>query len=266
MVDGGVHITIEAVFARIGLVPACRRLLVGKRDPHDRLDRLEAIFPRHHEAQRRAVLVWQHLAIDPGRDHGERVHRLIQPQPLDIGPIEHRRAQAGHFVGAQGGFKGHVFGRGLHAHLVQQRRQLEAVPRDHHRPGLDAAHPIDPFLDVEPLEQIGQIVIAGPLDHAVNLHTPRIGGEAMGMGGRIFLAGAELVVVVIATHLLKRVGLALDRHFRHGRAGNRAKAKPCGAGHDLTPVEIGRFRGHIGPGQFALVAHCMSFLRLSSMS
>src|SRR5256885_13259080 len=57
-------------------------------DLHDRLDALEAVLPGHDEAQRRAVLVGQDPAVEPDHHEGERVHRLVDPQSLDVRPVE----------------------------------------------------------------------------------------------------------------------------------------------------------------------------------
>src|SRR3712207_8675500 len=50
------------------------------------LDALEAVLPGHDETDRRAVLVGKRLAVQPGGHEGERVHRLVEAEPLDIRP------------------------------------------------------------------------------------------------------------------------------------------------------------------------------------
>src|SRR3546814_2439842 len=56
MVHIGVHIGIKAVFLRVGLVPARRRLPLGKAHLDDRFDRLEAIFPWHRSEEHTSEL------------------------------------------------------------------------------------------------------------------------------------------------------------------------------------------------------------------
>ena len=92
MVDFGIHVRVEAVFLRRRLVPGRRRLLLREPDLHDRLDALEAVLPRHHEPQRRAVLVRQRLAVQADRENRQRVHGLVHPQAFDVRPVEHGRA------------------------------------------------------------------------------------------------------------------------------------------------------------------------------
>src|SRR5439155_23491670 len=59
MVDLRVHVRVEAVLTRGGLVPGGLGLLRGQADLHQGLGALEAILPRYHHAERRAVLVRQ---------------------------------------------------------------------------------------------------------------------------------------------------------------------------------------------------------------
>ncbi|KAG1083292.1 hypothetical protein G6F40_014812 [Rhizopus arrhizus] len=59
----GVHVGIEAVLLRRRLDPGRHRQLFHKPDLDDRLGRLEAVLPRHCQAQRGSVLVGQDLAV-----------------------------------------------------------------------------------------------------------------------------------------------------------------------------------------------------------
>src|SRR5690606_20753140 len=67
VVDVRIHVRVEPVLVRRGHVPRGLRLALGEVDTDDRLDALEAVLPRHDQAQRRAVLVRQHLAVDADR-------------------------------------------------------------------------------------------------------------------------------------------------------------------------------------------------------
>src|SRR5918993_1880041 len=81
-----VHVGPEAVLARLQLLPERDRPLVAELDRDDRLHVLEAVLPRRHQAQRRAVLLVDRLAVEPGGDEGEVVHRLVHRQALGVGP------------------------------------------------------------------------------------------------------------------------------------------------------------------------------------
>src|SRR5690606_37221772 len=50
MVDVGIDVAVVAVFIARRHVPGRARLVFGELDPHDRLDPLEAVFPRHDQA------------------------------------------------------------------------------------------------------------------------------------------------------------------------------------------------------------------------
>src|SRR4051812_38198736 len=75
MRDLRVHVGPEPVFGGLQRLPERLRPLRRERHFGDRLDRLEAVFPRHGEAERRAELVAERPAVDPGRQEGEVVVR-----------------------------------------------------------------------------------------------------------------------------------------------------------------------------------------------
>src|SRR3546814_21015033 len=88
MVDGRIDVRVEAVFPGIGILPGRLWFALDQRDLYDRLDALEAVFPRHDEPDRRAVLVGQCLAVETDGEDGQRMARLVQAKPLHIGPFE----------------------------------------------------------------------------------------------------------------------------------------------------------------------------------
>src|ERR1051325_8401516 len=75
VIDLGVDVGIEAVIRRSGLHPRGRRLLLAEANLHDRLDALESVLPRHDDADRRAVLIRQRLALKPGAEGREAIGR-----------------------------------------------------------------------------------------------------------------------------------------------------------------------------------------------
>src|SRR6266498_5315973 len=66
MIDIGIYIRIEAVFAWGFDVPGRRWLIRNQGYLHDRLDALESIFPGHNQSNRRAVLRRHRLAVHSG--------------------------------------------------------------------------------------------------------------------------------------------------------------------------------------------------------
>src|SRR5262245_11873150 len=66
MRDLRIDVGPEAVFRRLQRLPVALRPLVGEGEAHDRLDRLEAILPRHRQPDRRAHLLGHRLAVRTG--------------------------------------------------------------------------------------------------------------------------------------------------------------------------------------------------------
>jgi hypothetical protein len=118
VVDGGVHVGVEAVLVGRRVVPRRARLPVGEADLDDALHALEAVLPRHDEAQRRAVLVGHRPPVHPGDEQRERVHRLVEAQRLDVRPRQHGGALPGHLL--------RVVERG-ELHEARRRQRLEAA-------------------------------------------------------------------------------------------------------------------------------------------
>lgn len=132
MVDGRVHVRVETVLGGRGPVPGRRRHPLGELDPHDGLAALEAVLPGHDQPQRRAVLVRQDSPVDADREQRERVGGLVDAQRLDVRPVEHGAALAGHLRRIAQRREGDVARArgGLEpAHQVAER---EPDPRDDH--------------------------------------------------------------------------------------------------------------------------------------
>src|SRR5690606_526883 len=81
-----IHVGIKAVLLRRRQVPRGAGHLLDEADLDQRLAALEAVFPGHHQAQRRAVLVRQHLTIETEGQQRQRVLRLVEAQSFDVGP------------------------------------------------------------------------------------------------------------------------------------------------------------------------------------
>src|SRR3546814_17346550 len=66
--------------------PMLVQSVIGESELHDRLDLLEAVFPRLCQPQRSPHLLGDRLAVDADGYEGEVVVRLGHGQALDIGP------------------------------------------------------------------------------------------------------------------------------------------------------------------------------------
>src|SRR5262245_59117501 len=75
---GRIDVRVEAVLLWRGRVPRRLGLLVDEPDPDDGLGALEPVLPRHHDADRRTVLVGQHLPVEAHGQERQRVERLVQ--------------------------------------------------------------------------------------------------------------------------------------------------------------------------------------------
>src|SRR6516162_7246125 len=141
VIDFRIHVRVETIFVGVLFVPTGRRHFRNQPDPHDRLDALEAVFPRHHQAQGRPVLVWQILVVETDRQDGERVYGFVETQALDIRPIEglEKATLARHLAWPFQRLKGDELSVSLRLGTLDHTRERKANPRDDHRPTLDTA-------------------------------------------------------------------------------------------------------------------------------
>src|SRR5262249_5828934 len=160
-----------------------------------RLDALETVFPWNDEPQRCAVLIGKRLAVEADGQNGEWMHRFVEPQAFDIGPLENRekRSLVRHLVGPQQGLQGDVLGAAQRLDSLEKLGERKADPRDHHRPALDAAVAVNPLLERHRLDYILQRVVGGPGDKPVDLHLPWLGREGVSIGSGIALVNAKLI-------------------------------------------------------------------------
>src|SRR5262249_26987191 len=84
---------------RGGLVPRGRRLVLRETDPYDGLRALETILPRHDYADRRAVLVRQHLAVHADGQDRQRMERLVRRSPSVYGQSREDPKKVGRWPG-----------------------------------------------------------------------------------------------------------------------------------------------------------------------
>ena len=134
------------------------------------------------------------------------MHRLVEAQALDIGPVERLKEPAlrRHLLGSHQRLERHVFRRRARIGPRDDVGQRKPDPGDHHRPALDAAQPVDPLLQrvgrIEILERVGPRIGHQPVHH----HRPRRRGQRVRVLRGILLGGPELVEVVVAGHMLHR--------------------------------------------------------------
>ena len=256
MVHGRVDVGVEAVLLGGGLLPGRLRLLGHEADAHDGLGALEAVLPRDHDPDGRAVLVRQHLAVHAHREERERVHRLVEAEPLDIGPVEASEVEeplalAGELLGVQQRRELHEarLARGLDP--LEQRCQRIADPRDDHGPALHAAERVDALLERGEAEDLLDVEALGLRHEAVHLHAPGTRPQRPREPRGVFLVDAELVEVVVGGRALdgrgrlgqaqRRIALGRERLPRGGRRRRRAargEHERGGPGHERAPAEI----------------------------
>ncbi|MNQ84224.1 hypothetical protein D3C85_993450 [compost metagenome] len=208
MIHFGIDVGIETIFVRCQQVPGGGRHLLHQADGDDALDALEAVLPGHHQPDGRPVLGGQGLAVEPHRQEGERVHRLVEAQALHIGVIDAAAEGAGglsrQLLGIIEGLERHELGATVGLGPADQIRQRDAAPGQHHGPGLHAAQPVDPLLQGTLVDEIPHIQGKGVGHLPLDLERPGLGLEVMAIAGRIPLVGAELIEVVVAGRLLQR--------------------------------------------------------------
>jgi hypothetical protein len=99
MIDRRVDVGVEPVLRRHGELPRTDGLLLDHSDLHDRLDALEAVLPRHDEANRRAILIRQHFVVQAHGQNRERVHRFVHAEAFRVRPSQIRRPEARQLAG-----------------------------------------------------------------------------------------------------------------------------------------------------------------------
>ena len=172
------------------------------------------------------------------------MHGFVHPQPFPVRPRQELRESlplAGHLLRPEDGGEFHEPGGRSRLESLEEIAQRKPVPRDHHRPALDAPHPIDPFLDGVRFEHVLHGVGARLAAQSVHRHGPGLRLERPCVPHRIALGRPELVVVGIRRHgLLRRQGVAR----RHDAFGNRELV--AGNGRLGVPAESGNAgeRGH----------------------
>ncbi len=104
-------------------------------------------------SDRRALLIGQIFAVQAEHQHGQRMHRLIHAQALAVGPVEHALALPRHLLRVVEREELHVLRLARGSATLISSESENPIERDHHRPALHAAMPVDALLDGVQLHQ-----------------------------------------------------------------------------------------------------------------
>jgi len=149
------------------------------------------------------------------------MHRLIDPQSLDVRPVEHGGALPRHLLRRVESRELDVLRAGGWLEAREELAEGEADPRHHQRPRLDAAEAIDALLERLSLEEVLEVEPAAHLGLARDRHAPGSGAHHARIFAGRFLVGAELVEVVVGGDLVVSVGLLAHRIARVPLVGER---------------------------------------------
>src|SRR3546814_3465732 len=93
---------------------------------------LVAILPWNRQAQRRTVLIRQDLAVHADRHERERMHRLVDAQPLNVWPVEHAKARIRHLLAIVKRLEGDIPGLRCWLEALEKRAEREAIRSEEH--------------------------------------------------------------------------------------------------------------------------------------
>ncbi len=127
--------------------------------------------------------------------------------------------------------KATYFAREVGSKRREDGAEREADPRDHHRPGLDAAQPVDALLERVRLQECIEIEHAGLRDLAFDRDGPGPRPQRVRVARRVLLVGAEFVEVVVG---------------RGGREGRQLLVRPEAWRRGLHVRELGERGGRLG--------------------
>ena len=147
--------------------------------------------------------------------------------------------------------------------------QRNALPGNHHRPAFHTAQAVDAVLYGVAFQEVVQVEAAGQLGFAAYRHDPGLGLQGMGEFGRIGLAGAEFIEIVVAGDVFETcfhvagskavrtvIGL-VRRHrcFGFGAAGQCQQGAGQSGADQLAASAVDCFRGDFGGGYSGVVGH-----------
>ena len=187
--------------------------------------------------------------------------------------VQDARLLPRHLFGPRDGGELQILGIGRRFDLLEQLRDGKAHPRDHHRPRLDTAQPVDALLLVKLFQDLVDGKGRGLVDQPGDAHVPGSRYKVLGEDGNLLFVGAELIEVVEVGDILigvervaqlirlapgdrvgipKRRGQLVQRDggrgggdgFRRGRCGRAARGQSRQADrrpradHKLAAVQV----------------------------
>src|SRR5258708_4418211 len=219
MVDVRIYVGIETVLLSRRLIPGGGRLFLDQPDTHYRLNTLVAVLPRHREPDGRAILIRKFFSIQAHHQQRERMHGFIQPQPFHVGEVDSGPSSPRHLLLVVVALERHVLCFGRRLHLLEQRVERKADPRNYHGPTFHATHPVNTLFERRNLEK-GVVVESDRLGYfAIYLQRPGRGAEVPRVRRRIFFVAAELVEVVVVSDGVEGSGLLADAQWAFRNAG-----------------------------------------------
>src|SRR5208282_2739609 len=283
MIHPRVHVGVEAIFIRGILAPSGARLPCHQLDFDKGLDALETVFPRYDQPKGSAILWRQRASIQPAGQQGQRVHRFIHSQALDIRPVEHIAPLSRHALGIQQGLEGDILRIAERLDQIEKFGQRKTSPRNHHGPSFDATHTIYPFFRRADLQQVVEVEDSWFSCQALDRHLPAFGFKISRRRSHPFLVGREFIEIIVMRDVLKggrRLGYAKTSGIRCRRRGcqsldqggvNSARchmietpidqAGGCGAGrkdpspYECPTIEVNGGVGYLTGGYFVWILH-----------
>src|SRR5712691_1720826 len=155
--DIRIHVGIKPVRRRPLYVPGRRGLIRHQTNLHNRLDALESVFPGRNQANWRAILRRQRLAIKPRRQNRQGIQGFVQPQAFNIRPGKHAGVLVRQTLRIEQGLKSHVTRRRKWIDDLQERAERKSHPWNHHRPAFDAAKAVNSLFLWRQLQQSVEI-------------------------------------------------------------------------------------------------------------
>src|SRR5437879_1471708 len=175
------------------------------------------------------------------------MHGLIQPQPFHIREVDSSPAGPRHLLLVVVALERHILRFRRRLHLLEQRVERKADPRNYHGPTFHATHPVNTLFERRNLEK-GVVVESCWLTHfTVYLQRPGRGAEVPRVRRRIFFVTAELVEVVVVGDGVEGSGLFVDAKWAlrnsvelftgkyRARGGEESDGRRSGA-NELTAV------------------------------
>ena len=172
MIDVGIDVGIETVFARSVHIPSGGGLTFNELYFDDGFDALKAVFPGNDEANRSAVLVGKSFAVHANAEQRERMHGLVEAQTFDVRELDAGMVAPRHLRMIVVGLKGDVFGFFVGLGGFENCVERIADPRNDDGPAFHAAMAINTLFERRELQDIVHAVLGRFFDFAFDGNRP----------------------------------------------------------------------------------------------